>query len=62
MKLIYDVTKGVLRLVNQLCDLAMVYAFTKGKQVVSSQTVQQVIDDGVFFSANATRDASEPPK
>ena len=53
VKLIYDVTRGVPRLVNQLCDLAMVYAFTKGKQVVSAQTVQQVIDDGVFFSANA---------
>lgn len=62
VNLIYDVTKGVPRLVNQLCDLAMVYAFTKGKQVVSAQTVQQVIDDGVFFSANATRDASETPK
>lgn len=60
--LIYEVTKGVPRLVNQLCDLAMVYAFTKGKQVVSAQTVQQVIDDGVFFSANSARTANETPK
>ena len=59
VKLIYDVTRGVPRLVNQLCDLAMVYAFTRGKQVVSAQTVQQVIDDGVFFSANAVYDVSE---
>ncbi len=62
VNLIYEVTKGVPRLVNQLCDLAMVYAFTKGKQVVSAQTVQQVIDDGVFFSASAARHASETRK
>lgn len=59
VSLIYEVTKGVPRLVNQICDLAMVYAFTKGKQVVSAQTVQQVIDDGVFFSAAAARAARE---
>jgi len=53
------VTGGVPRLVNQICDLAMVYAFTKGKQVVTLATVQQVLDDGVFFSANAASPVNE---
>jgi type II secretory pathway predicted ATPase ExeA len=51
--LIHQVTRGVPRLVNQLCDLALVYAFTKGKRTVTPAIVQQVLDDGVFFSANA---------
>jgi general secretion pathway protein A len=52
--LIYQTTGGVPRLVNQLCDLSMVYAFSKGKQAVSAATVQQVLDDGVFFAVNAS--------
>ena len=49
--LIHEATKGIPRLVNQLCDLAMVYAYTKNNQKVSRLTVQQVLDDGVFFAA-----------
>lgn len=47
--LVHEATHGVPRLVNQLCDLAMVYAFTNEKLKVSRLTVQQVLDDGVFF-------------
>lgn len=47
--LIYEATGGVPRLVNQLCDLAMVYTFTKNQQRVLRLTVQQVLDDAVFF-------------
>lgn len=53
--LIYDNTGGVPRLVNQLCDLALVYAFTKSVKHVNQITVQQVLNDGVFF-------ARRPPK
>ena len=48
--LIYDHARGVPRLTNQLCDFAMVYAFSKGNPEVDRLTVQQVIRDGVFFS------------
>lgn len=51
--LIHQVTRGVPRLVNQLCDLSLVYAFTRGKRTVTPLVVQQVLDDGVYFSANA---------
>lgn len=47
--LVHEVTGGVPRLVNQLCDLAMVYAYTKGNVNVTRLTVQQVLDDGAFF-------------
>lgn len=57
--LIHQVTRGVPRLVNQLCDLSLVYAFTRGKRTVTPALVQQVLDDGVFFSANAARHTSE---
>jgi general secretion pathway protein A len=40
------------RLVNQLCDLSLVYAYTKNANRVTRLTVQQVLDDGVFFGGN----------
>ena len=51
--LVHAHTGGVPRLVNQLCDLAMVYAFAKNVQHVNHLTVQQVLDDGVFFAMRA---------
>ena len=47
--LIFEATGGVPRLVNQLTDMAMVYAFTKGNKTVTPLTVQQVLEDGTFF-------------
>ncbi|WP_263286379.1 ExeA family protein [Roseovarius aestuarii] len=57
-KLIYQHTHGVPRLVNQLCDLSMVYAFAKGQKTVTLATVEQVLEDGAFFGASAP-DANE---
>lgn len=50
--LVHQVTGGVPRLVNQLCDLAMVYAFSSGKKRVTEPHVRQVLDDGTFFAVN----------
>ena len=55
--LVHEVTRGVPRLVNQLCDLAMVYAFTNEIQQIDRTLVQQVLNDGVFFGAGW----SKPP-
>ncbi|GGO60632.1 Type II secretory pathway, component ExeA (predicted ATPase) [Roseovarius pacificus] len=49
--LIYEQTGGVPRLVNQLCDLSMVYAFTKNQKTVTLATVEEVLEDGAFFAA-----------
>ena len=48
---IFEATQGVPRLVNQLCDLALVYAFSADQKTVTSETVQSVLDDGVFLGA-----------
>lgn len=48
---IFNATQGVPRLVNQLCDLALVYAFSADQTTVTSETVQAVLNDGVFLGA-----------
>jgi general secretion pathway protein A len=52
-ELVQEATGGVPRLVNQLCDLAMTYAFSAGLRRVRRATVLQVLDDGVFFAGGA---------
>jgi len=46
---IYEATRGIPRLINQLCDLALVYAFTMERQDVDRVIIKQVLQDGVFF-------------
>lgn len=53
-EMVHEATGGVPRLVNQLCDLAMVYAYTQNARRVARLTVQQVLEDGVFFAALPT--------
>ena len=49
-KLVHSVTGGVPRLVNQLCDFALLYCWSEesGKSV-TARMIQSVVDDGVFF-------------
>ena len=49
VRLIHEATGGVPRLVNQLCDLSMVYTFTADRPTVNEGTVRQVLNEGVFF-------------
>lgn len=56
MALVADVTEGVPRLVNQLCDLAMVYAFSADMHVVTREIIEQVLDDGAFFVTSLDMD------
>ena len=46
---IHEATRGIPRLINQLCDLALVYAFTMDRQDVDRVIIKQVLQDGVFF-------------
>ncbi len=57
--LVHEATGGVPRLVNQLCDLSMVYAFTRGNKSIIGHTVQKVLDDGAFFAAHQPEQGSE---
>lgn len=52
-ELVHQATRGVPRLVNQLCDLCLVYAYARGHKRVPRSTVQQVLDDGVFFGGGS---------
>lgn len=58
-ELVHEATQGVPRLINQICDLALTYAYSAEAKMVKRQTVQQVIDDGVFFGVSAISTASE---
>ncbi len=53
--LIFDVTEGTPRLVNQICDLALTYAYAAGETMVRRETVERVLADGVFFGAGGAR-------
>ncbi len=55
VELIFEATGGVPRRINQLCDLALVYAFTADQPTVLRFAVQQVLDDGAFFGAEPVR-------
>jgi type II secretory pathway predicted ATPase ExeA len=47
---VHEVSRGIPRLVNQICDFAMVYAATSEEQLVLSSTIDEVVKDGVFFA------------
>jgi hypothetical protein len=47
------------RLVNQLCDFVLVYASSDGQDDVTHETVQRVLDDGVFFGRVDTPEHQE---
>jgi general secretion pathway protein A len=49
LDLIHEKSGGVPRLVNRLCDLALVYAFTAGRKLVNRKIVEEVIKDGAFL-------------
>lgn len=50
---VHAATRGVPRLVNQLCDFCMLYAWSSETPQVTEETVQNVLEDQVFFGANA---------
>ena len=51
--LVHEATGGVPRLVNQLCDFAMLYAWSGERDDVGRDTVAQVLEDGVFFGGHS---------
>ncbi len=57
--LIHRATRGVPRLVNQLCDLALVYAYTEDAPAVTGGTVAHVLGDGVFVGGPDTAPEEE---
>lgn len=50
MTRIYEETGGIPRLVNKLCDLALVYASSDGKTKVGTIIIRDLIQDGLFIN------------
>ena len=50
---VHAATQGVPRLINQLCDFAMLYAWSASARVVTEETVESVLADGVFFGGHS---------
>lgn len=48
IKLIYDETGGVPRMVNKLCDLSLVYAASVERSIVGIDLVRELVNDGLF--------------
>ncbi len=58
--LVHYHTHGIPRLVNKLCDFAMVYAATEERRIVDAAIIEEVLDDGVFLPAlPSTGEAAE---
>lgn len=47
--LVHIHTHGIPRLVNKLCDIAMVYAATESRRVVDAAIIEEVLEDGIFL-------------
>ena len=47
--LIYETSKGIPRMINKICDLALVYTASAGHQTVSIATIKELIRDGVIL-------------
>ncbi len=59
IEMIYLATRGVPRLVNQLCDLTLLYAYADGRRFVTGSVVQEVLDDGVYFGGGDATEEDE---
>jgi type II secretory pathway predicted ATPase ExeA len=47
--LVYEATGGVPRLINQLCDLGLLYCWTDDMRQVQRKYIKSVLEDGTFF-------------
>lgn len=51
--LIHETAQGIPRMINKICDLALVYTASAGHQTVSVATIKELIDDGVILPTRA---------
>jgi general secretion pathway protein A len=60
MDMVHARTKGIPRLLNQLCDFALVYAFAEGRTEIDEQIIDQVLRDcknGIALPTTSAPDA-----
>ena len=56
IKAIYEETRGVPRLINKLCDLALVYAASVERRTVGIDLIRELLSDGLFVTTQETQD------
>jgi type II secretory pathway predicted ATPase ExeA len=49
IQLIFETSQGIPRVINKICDLALVYTASAGEQKVSLATVNELISDGIIL-------------
>ena len=59
--LIYHASRGTPRLINQICEYAMVYAYSMEKQEIDAGIIEQVLADRTVFSAQPEQKPAEQP-
>lgn len=55
---IYEVSRGIPRVINQLCDNALLAAYAAGRQSVEADVIEQVIDQEGLVESDASPDES----
>lgn len=58
--MVYGISGGVPRLVNQMCDFAMLYAWAAQKPVVDPTILKEVLNDGASFGVLQSTLADNP--
>ncbi|WP_127903617.1 ExeA family protein [Solirhodobacter olei] len=53
--LAYQVTGGVPRLINQLCEMALFYAWSMGRRRIDAAILEHVINDNIFFAIQPSK-------
>ncbi|WP_095587761.1 ExeA family protein [Actibacterium ureilyticum] len=56
MGLVWVHSEGIPRMVNKLCDFAMVYAAATEQRHVDAETIEDVLRDNIFLETRATED------
>lgn len=47
--LVHSESSGIPRMINKICDLALVYASSAGKNPVDAETIRELMDDGLIL-------------
>ena len=55
ISLIVEAAQGIPRMINKICDLALVYTASAGHKTVSLTVVKELISDGVILPTRRFR-------
>lgn len=58
---IHRVSRGVPRLINQFCDISLLYAWTADSRRIGPDLLQQVLEDNIVFAAQLSTTPSLRP-